>query len=116
MGINVNRTIAFTFFIGGALAGAAGMVYGLYLDSGRFLMGFEAGLFAFTAAVLGGIGNYPWRGAGRVHHRHGAGAATTASPRSRREADWTQSIVFSILILILVLRPEGLLGDREAVR
>ncbi len=57
MGINVENVIRTTFFIGGALAGAAGMVVGTYLNSGRYLMGFDAGLLAFTSAVLGGIGN-----------------------------------------------------------
>ena len=56
MGVNVERVIATAFFIGGALAGAAGMVVGLYLNTGRYLMGFDVGLKAFTAAVLGGSG------------------------------------------------------------
>ena len=59
MGINVNRTISFTFLIAGALAGAAGLVYALYVTSVRFDQGFQLGLIAFTAAVLGGIGNLP---------------------------------------------------------
>ena len=59
MGINVNRTISFTFVIAGALAGAAGLVYALYVQSVKFDVGFQLGLIAFTAAVLGGIGNLP---------------------------------------------------------
>ena len=59
MGINVNRTISFTFLLAGALAGAAGLLYALYYTNVRFDEGFRLGLIAFTAAVLGGIGNLP---------------------------------------------------------
>jgi branched-chain amino acid transport system permease protein len=111
MGINVNRTISFTFMIAGALAGAAGLLYSLYVTTVRFDQGFQLGLIAFTAAVLGGIGNLP----GAV-----LGAVLIGLIQSFNEglnwhapgSDWTQSIVFSILILILVFRPEGLLGER----
>jgi branched-chain amino acid transport system permease protein len=111
MGINVNRTISFTFMIAGALAGAAGLCYSLYVTTVRFDQGFQLGLIAFTAAVLGGIGNLP----GAV-----LGAVLIGLTQSWNEglpwhmpgSDWTQSIVFSILILILVFRPEGLLGER----
>ena len=111
MGINVNRTVSFTFLIAGALAGAAGLLYALYVTTVRFDQGFQLGLIAFTAAVLGGIGNLP----GAV-----LGAVTIGLVQSWNEglpwhmpgSDWTQSIVFSILILILVFRPEGLLGER----
>jgi branched-chain amino acid transport system permease protein len=111
MGINVNRTISFTFMIAGALAGAAGTCYALYVTTVRFDQGFQLGLIAFTAAVLGGIGNLP----GAV-----LGAVLIGLIQSWNEglpwhmpgSDWTQSIVFSILILILVFRPEGLLGER----
>jgi branched-chain amino acid transport system permease protein len=111
MGINVNRTISFTFLIAGSLAGAAGLCYSLYVTTVRFDQGFQLGLIAFTAAVLGGIGNLP----GAV-----TGAVLIGLIQSWNEglpwhmpgSDWTQSIVFSILILILVFRPEGLLGER----
>jgi branched-chain amino acid transport system permease protein len=111
MGINVNRTISFTFLIAGMLAGAAGLLYALYVTNVRFDQGFQLGLIAFTAAVLGGIGNLP----GAV-----LGAVCIGLVQSFNEgfnwhapgSDWTQSIVFSVLILILVFRPEGLLGER----
>jgi branched-chain amino acid transport system permease protein len=111
MGINVNRTISFTFLIAGALAGAAGVLYSLYVTTVRFDQGFQLGLIAFTAAVLGGIGNLP----GAV-----LGALCIGLIQAFNEgldwhapgSDWTQSIVFSILILILVFRPEGLLGEK----
>jgi branched-chain amino acid transport system permease protein len=111
MGINVNRTISFTFLIAGALAGAAGTLYSLWATTVRFDQGFQLGLIAFTAAVIGGIGNLP----GAV-----LGAVTIGLIQSWNEglpwhmpgSDWTQSIVFSILILILVFRPEGLLGEK----
>jgi branched-chain amino acid transport system permease protein len=111
MGINVNRTISFTFVIAGALAGAAGLVYSLYFTSVRFDQGFQLGLIAFTAAVLGGIGNLPGAVLGAMligllqGWNEGLGWKAPGS-------DWTESIVFSILILILVFRPEGLLGER----
>ena len=111
MGINVNRTISFTFMIAGSLAGAAGLLYSLYVTTVRFDQGFQLGLIAFTAAVLGGIGNLP----GAVF-----GAVLIGLIQAFNEglnwhapgSDWTQSIVFGILILILVFRPEGLLGER----
>jgi branched-chain amino acid transport system permease protein len=111
MGINVNRTISFTFVIAGALAGAAGLLYSLYVTTVRFDQGFQLGLIAFTAAVLGGIGNLPGAVLGAV----GIGLIQAFNEGLNWHApgsDWTQSIVFSILILILVFRPEGLLGER----
>jgi branched-chain amino acid transport system permease protein len=111
MGINVNRTISFTFVIAGALAGAAGLNYALYVTTVRFDQGFQLGLIAFTAAVLGGIGNLP----GAVLGATLIGliqAWNEGLPWHLPGSDWTQSIVFSILILILVFRPEGLLGER----
>jgi branched-chain amino acid transport system permease protein len=111
MGINVNRTISFTFLIAGALAGAAGLLYALYFTQVRYDQGFQLGLIAFTAAVLGGIGNLPGAVLGALiigfiqAFNEGLGWHSPGS-------DWTQSIVFSILILILVFRPEGLLGER----
>jgi len=111
MGINVNRTISFTFMIAGALAGAAGVVYSLYFTSVRFDQGFQLGLIAFTAAVLGGIGNLPGAvlGAMLIGLLQGWNEGL---PWHAPGSDWTQSIVFSILILILVLRPSGLLGEQ----
>jgi branched-chain amino acid transport system permease protein len=111
MGINVNRTISFTFFIAGSLAGAAGLLYALYVTNVRFLEGFRVGLIAFTAAVLGGIGNLPGAVLGALFiglvesFNNGLSWATPGS-------DWTTSIIFAILIMILVVRPEGLLGER----
>jgi branched-chain amino acid transport system permease protein len=111
MGIDVNRTISFTFLIAGGLAGAAGLLYALYVTTVRFDQGFQLGLIAFTSAVLGGIGNLP----GAV-----LGAILIGCIQAFNEgllwhapgSDWTESIVFAILILILVFRPEGLLGER----
>jgi branched-chain amino acid transport system permease protein len=110
MGINVNRIIATTFFVGGALAGAAGLVWGLYINTGRFLMGFEAGLMAFTSAVLGGIGNI--RGAV-------LGAFIIGMLKSMSDGyiggEWTRIVIFGILILMLVLRPSGILGSGQSI-
>jgi branched-chain amino acid transport system permease protein len=111
MGINVNRTISFTFLIAGALAGAGGLLYALYFGQVRYDTGFQLGLIAFTAAVLGGIGNLPGAVLGALcigFIQAFNDGLQWHSPGS----DWTQSIVFAILILILVFRPEGLLGER----
>jgi branched-chain amino acid transport system permease protein len=111
MGINVNRTISFTFLLAGSLAGVAGLLYALYSTNIQFDQGFTLGLIAFTAAVLGGIGNLPGAVLGAIIigliQQFNEGL-TWHAPGS----DWTQSIVFAILILILVFRPEGLLGER----
>src|SRR5262245_45026222 len=110
MGINVNRTISFTFLIAGALAGAAGVTY-LMNFSMRYDTGFEIGLIAFTAAVLGGIGNLAGATLGGIligciqAWNEGLALWTLGG-------DWTRSMVFGILIAILVFRPEGLLGER----
>lgn len=107
VGISVERTIAASFALGGGLAGVAGVVYALYINTISFQMGFQNGLYAFTAAVLGGIGNLP-----------GAmlGGLVIGLVRSLGSAylgeRWTSAAVFAILILILVLRPQGLLGSR----
>jgi len=110
MGINVNRTISFTFALAGGLAGAAGLLYLLQFNT-RYDTGFQLGLIAFTAAVVGGIGNLNGAVLGGVLigliQAFNEGLSWFA-PGS----DWTQSIVFAILIAILVFRPEGLLGER----
>src|SRR4029079_6159909 len=100
MGINVNRTISFTFLLAGALAAAAGLVSGVYCQQIRYDTGFSLGLIAFTAAVLGGIGNLP----GAVLGALCIGFIQAFNEGLRWHSpgsDWTQSIVFSILILIL---------------
>jgi branched-chain amino acid transport system permease protein len=107
MGINVDTTIALTFLLGGMMAGAAGIVYALYQTDVWFFQGFQAGLLAFTAAVLGGIGNL--RGAvlgGLI-----IGMIQQLSD-NRIETAWTPAIVFAYLVLILVFRPQGLLGEK----
>jgi branched-chain amino acid transport system permease protein len=110
MGINVNRTISITFFLAGSLAAVAGLVFLLEYNI-RYDTGFELGLIAFTAAVLGGIGNL----GGAV-----LGALLIGLIQSFNEGltwmtpggDWTRSIVFGILIAVLVFRPQGILGER----
>src|SRR5215831_14121779 len=111
MGIDVDRTISFTFLVAGALAGAGGTIFAFYATTISFYTGFQLGLFAFTAAVLGGIGNLP----GAVLGSLLIGLIQSFNDGLSWHApgsDWTQSIVFGILILILVFRPEGLLGER----
>ncbi len=106
MGININTTIAITFLIGSALAGAAGFVSGVYYQSTWFFNGFNAGLKAFTAAVLGGIGNLA--GAMLGGFAIGVIEAFTAQYISDQ---WTNVVVFSVLVLVLIFRPSGLLGE-----
>ncbi len=105
VGIDVDRVIAATFFIGGFLGGAASVVYGLYINTIGFQMGFQNGLYAFTAAVLGGIGSIPGAVVGGIVI--GLVRALSSAYVGER---WTGAIVFAILIVILVFRPEGLLG------
>ncbi len=111
MGINVDSTISLTFLLGGMLAGAAGLIYALYETNVWYFQGFEAGLIAFTAAVMGGIGNV--RGA--VLGGFIIGIIQQLSD-SRLGPQWTEAVVFGYLIVIMVLRPRGLLGEetREA--
>jgi branched-chain amino acid transport system permease protein len=112
MGIPSDRVIAATFAIGGALAGAASVIYAFYINTISFQMGFQIGLYAFTAAVLGGIGHIP----GAV-----LGSLVIGLVRSLGSGyvgeKWTSPLIFAILIVILVFRPSGLLGagKREKV-
>ena len=110
MGIDVNRTITFTFVLAGALAGIGAVLYLVEFNI-RYDTGFQLGLIAFTAAVLGGIGNLTGAVLGAILigfiQAFNEGLSWHA-PGS----DWTRSIVFGLLIAILVFRPEGLLGER----
>ncbi len=107
MGIDIDRTIAATFFIGAALAGAGGMVYGLSYNTSVFDLGFSAGLVAFTAAVFGGIGNV-----------YGAAIGGLLLGMIRTfwdgyfDSAWSDVVIFAILILVLVFRPTGIFGMR----
>ena len=111
MGINVNRVIASVFFIGSALAGAAGVMAGAYYGSIDFMMGFIIGLKAFTAAVIGGIGNL-----------YGAmlGGLLLGLLESFGSAwfggEWRDVFSFAFLILFLTFKPTGLLGARVVER
>jgi len=109
MGIDVDRIIMTVFLIGPALGAAAGLMVGLYYRQINFTMGWAYGLKAFTAAIMGGIGNIPGAMVGGlllgVFETLGAGYISAA---------WKDAIAFCILIGILVLRPTGLLGERVA--
>jgi branched-chain amino acid transport system permease protein len=114
MGINVNRMISLTFLIGGAMGGAAGVLFGVQYSLVNPYTGFIPGLKAFTAAVLGGIGNIP--GAmlgGLVLGLLEAFAASYLSLLTHGAfgAEYKDIFAFSILILILIFRPKGLLGE-----
>jgi branched-chain amino acid transport system permease protein len=111
MGVNVDTTISLTFLLGGLLAGAAGLIYALYQTTIWYFQGFTAGLIAFTAAVMGGIGNL--RGAvlgGLI-----LGFIQQLSD-NRIGGQWTPAVVFGFLVIVMVFRPQGLLGEetREA--
>ena len=108
MGIDINTTIALTFLIGSALAGAAGFISGVYYGTTWFFNGFEAGLKAFTAAVLGGIGNIAGAMLGGFLIGLIEAMATQYIPQG---AQWTNVVVFSVLVLVLIFRPSGLLGE-----
>ncbi|QKW36111.1 branched-chain amino acid ABC transporter permease [Actinomadura sp. NAK00032] len=110
-GVNVERLILATFFVGSMLAGAAGVMYGLYYVQISFGMGFLIGLRAFTAAVLGGIGNLPGTMVAGV--AIGLVQSFSAGYVSSR---WTDVIIFGLLIAVLALRPTGLFGERVVER
>jgi branched-chain amino acid transport system permease protein len=111
MGINVHHLIRIAFLVGGALAAAAGVMLGLYYGQISFNLGFLIGLRAFTAAVVGGIGNIPGAMAGGLLIGL-LGAYSTAYLSSR----WQDVIVFSVLVAMLIVRPNGLFGERVAER
>jgi branched-chain amino acid transport system permease protein len=111
MGVDVDRVIALTFFIGSALAGAAGLVFGLYYNHTSFIIGYTSGLRAFTAAVLGGIGSMPGAVLGGL-----VIGLIEALGGQFLEVRWTDVIIFSILIVVLVFRPTGLLGRGAPAR
>jgi len=111
MGIDVDRTISLTFLLGGLLAGASGVLYALVNTTTVWNAGFKNGLFAFTAAVLGGIGNLTGAVIGGVLlGLIGAYSALYVGDR------WTDVVIFSILVMVLVFRPTGLLGEQEVSR
>jgi branched-chain amino acid transport system permease protein len=105
MGVDVDRVVLITFFLGSALAGAAGFIFGLYYNYTSFIIGYTAGLRAFTAAVLGGIGNLP----GAVLGGLLIGLIESLGGQYL-QVRWTDVIIFSILAMVLVFRPTGLLG------
>jgi branched-chain amino acid transport system permease protein len=112
MGINVNRIISFTFGLGGALAGAAGLMYQQVIGTTRYDLGFQFGLIAFTAAVLGGIGNLTGAVLGGVL----IGLIKGLNDGVGLGQQWSQTVVFTILILLMVFRPTGLLGQTVGER
>jgi branched-chain amino acid transport system permease protein len=105
MGVEVDRVVMTAFFLGSALAGACGMIFGLYYNLAKVDIGFAAGLRAFTAAVLGGIGNVPGAMLGGVV----IGLIEAVSGQTVGTA-WTDVIIFGLLVLVLIVRPAGLMG------
>ncbi|HEU0216032.1 MAG TPA: branched-chain amino acid ABC transporter permease [Stellaceae bacterium] len=111
MGIDVDRVIITAFFLGSALAGAAALIFGLYYNYTSFIIGYSAGLRAFTAAVLGGIGSVTGAMVGGI--LIGLIEALGGQIVSVR---WTDVIIFTILVLVLVFAPSGLFGRPSATR
>ena len=109
MGINVDRVISLVFLIGPGLGGAAGMMVGLYYGQIDFAMGWNYGLKAFTAAILGGIGNIPGAMLGGLLL-----GVIEAMSAAYIAIAWKDAIAFFVLILILIIRPTGILGERVA--
>ena len=105
MGVEVDRVVMTTFFLSSALAGACGMILGLYYNLAKVDIGFAAGLRAFTAAVLGGIGNVPGAMLGGVV----IGLIEAVSGQTVGTA-WADVIIFGLLVLVLIVRPAGLMG------
>lgn len=111
MGVNVNRTIAITFVIGSVLAGAGGVLYATAYPQVDPFMGYIPGLKAFVAAVLGGIGSIPGAMAGGVI----LGVAETMT-KAYISSQYSDAISYSILIIILLVKPAGLLGKKQVVK
>jgi branched-chain amino acid transport system permease protein len=118
MGINIDRVIVFTFAIGGALAGAAGVINGLYRPQGvNFFMGFFPGIKAFTSAVLGGIGNIPGAMLGGLFLGviEAIGPNLVLAGLGIPGANQLKDVIaFTMLVLVLIFRPQGILGERLA--
>jgi branched-chain amino acid transport system permease protein len=110
MGIDVNRIIAITFIIGSILAGAAGVIYGLYSSALNYNIGFLAGLKAFTAAVLGGIGNVRGAMLGGILVGEVEAIVSSIDASQGVGIQWAEPAVFGVLMLVLIFRPTGLLG------
>jgi len=108
MGVPVNQIITLTFLIGGGLGGAAGLLNGMYYGSIKYNMGFVPGMKAFTAAVLGGIGNIP----GAMLGGFLMGILESLGAGFLPQAEWKDVFSFTILIGVLIFRPSGILGER----
>jgi branched-chain amino acid transport system permease protein len=107
MGIDTDRIIVYVFLIGSALGGAAGTLVGLLFTQVDYYVGFQAGLKGFTAAVLGGIGNISGAMLGGVILGLTEALATTFFP-----SEYKDVVAFTILIIVLIFRPWGLMGER----
>jgi len=107
MGIGVDNTITATFLLGGLLAGAGGLIYALYQTTVWYFQGFTTGLIAFTAAIVGGIGNLKGAVVGALMI-----GVIQAISDNRIGPDWTVVVVFAYLIGVIVLKPDGLFGQR----
>ena len=105
MGVDVDRVVVMAFFLGSALAGAAALIFGLYYNYTSFIIGYTAGLRAFTAAVLGGIGSVTGAMIGGIII-----GLIEALGGQLIAVRWTDVIIFSVLVLVLVFAPSGLMG------
>lgn len=119
MGIDVDKMISMTFVVGGAAAGAAGVLYAIMFKQVHFFMGFIPGIKAFTAAVLGGIGNIPGAMLGGIF----LGLVESVGPSLFLDGlgivapyQLKDAIAFTMLVMVLIFRPTGFLGERLAVK
>jgi branched-chain amino acid transport system permease protein len=111
MGVNVDRVVLLTFLLGGILAGAAGTLYGLFYESAQYNIGFLPGIKAFTAAVLGGIGNVRGALLGGILLGLLENWGSTVLG-----GQWKDVFAFTVLVLVLMFRPTGLLGESARER
>ena len=111
VGIDSERVISISFIIGGFLAGIASIIYSTYNETISYQMGFKVGLDAFTAAVIGGIGSLPGAFIGSILI-----GLTRALSDQYLESQWTNVIVFSLLIIVLIFFPSGMLGKQKRVK
>jgi branched-chain amino acid transport system permease protein len=112
MGINIDRVIVFTFVLGSALAGAAGVLFALRVPT-NVSIGFVAGLKGFTAAVIGGIGSIPGAMAGGFALGFAEAYSQGYVPYVKDHTQWSDLVIFSILIAFMIFRPQGLLGRAD---
>ena len=116
MGVNIDRVVMLTFLLGGIMAGAAGLLYVFFFEITRYNIGFVIGIKAFTAAVLGGIGNVWGAVVGGLTLGIVEAMAVQFIPGTFGGSPWKDVWAFALLIIVLVFRPQGILGAKVVER